>query len=326
MTKSLTDIQNIIQSELLRFIDINNSKSSIYQPISYLLQAGGKRIRPAMSLMAANLFTDDLSGAIRPALAIEVFHNFTLMHDDIMDNAPLRRGLKTVHKKWNTNVGILSGDAMLIQSYQLLADTQPELIPQLLDVFSVTGLDVCEGQQMDMEFETRSDVGVDEYLFMIRLKTSVLLAGAMQIGAIIGGADNDSQKLVYEFGENLGMAFQLRDDYLDAFGDPIKTGKQPGGDILADKKTLLLIRALEKSTASTKAILEKYIGNSNCNSKEKVNSVLEVFEALGLREEMNELIIQYDGKAIKSLAAIEVTTERKKPLLDLATALLTRES
>lgn len=326
MTKSLSDIQGIIQSELSAFIAANNKKSSIYQPISYLLQAGGKRIRPAMSLMAANLFLDDLSDAVHPAIGIEVFHNFTLMHDDIMDNAPLRRGLKTVHEKWNTNVAILSGDAMLIQSYQLLANTKPELVPRLLEVFNNIGLEVCEGQQMDMEFESRKDVSVDEYLTMIRLKTSVLLAGAMQMGAIIGGADEITQKLMYEFGENLGMAFQLRDDYLDAFGDPSKTGKQPGGDILADKKTLLLIRSLEKSTASTRLVLDEFIGNPNSDPTKKVSSILGVFEELGIRQELQDLIVGYDEKAIQSLKSIQVDNERKKPLLDLATTLLTRES
>lgn len=326
MTKSLSEIQETIQSELSEFIENNNTRSGIYEPISYLLQAGGKRIRPAMSIMAANLFTDDLKNAIRPAIAIEVFHNFTLMHDDIMDNAPLRRGLQTVHEKWNTNTAILSGDAMLIQSYQLLADTDSALIPALLQVFNRTGLEVCEGQQMDMEFENRRSVSVDEYLNMIRLKTSVLLAGAMQIGAIIGGADEASQKHIYNFGENLGMAFQLRDDYLDAFGDPAKTGKQPGGDILADKKTLLLIRALEKSSESSRSVLSRYVGNANCDPTEKVAAILQVFDELGLKEDMHELIVKYDEMAINSLKTVEVDADRKKPLMDLATALLTRES
>ncbi|MGB1031429.1 MAG: polyprenyl synthetase family protein, partial [Flavobacteriales bacterium] len=216
-------------------------QQSLYQPVSYIMQLGGKRLRPLMVLAATEAFGGDPKLALNACMSIEVFHNFTLMHDDIMDDAPLRRGNQTVHEKWGVNAGILSGDAMIIQAYQLLNCYNAPLSNQLLTLFNTTALEVCEGQQMDMEFEDRNDVGIEEYLEMIRLKTSVLLAAALKMGAQIAGASDEVQKNIYNFGQEIGLAFQLRDDYLDAFGDPETFGKQVGGDIIQNKKTYLLL-------------------------------------------------------------------------------------
>ena len=228
--------KDLFDPELNRFIQ-NQAKQTLYDPISYIMQLGGKRLRPIMVLASTEAFGGDAKQALNACMGIEVFHNFTLMHDDIMDDAPLRRGKQTVHEKWGVNSGILSGDAMIIQAYQLLNTYQAPLSTQLMDLFNTTALEVCEGQQLDMEFEERSDVLIEEYLEMIRLKTSVLLAAALKMGAQIAGASDEVQENIYLFGQEIGLAFQLRDDYLDAFGDPATFGKQVGGDILSDKKT-----------------------------------------------------------------------------------------
>jgi len=323
--KSIAELQQLISKKINGFCE-KNGDGTLFQPINYIMQLGGKRMRPVLSLMAANLFTEDIEDVVYPALAIEVFHNFTLMHDDIMDNSPIRRGQQTVHQKWNSNTAILSGDTMLVQSYQLLIKTKQEKLAEVIRIFNKTAIEVCEGQQLDMEFEKKTSVSIDEYLEMIRLKTSVLVGGATQIGSLIGGADENSQKYMYEFGESLGIAFQLRDDYLDIFGDVDQTGKQTGGDILSDKKTFLLIRAFEKAGQEEKAILEKYIGNRSHSDNEKVSEVKSVFEQLGLQEELSVLAKVYFNKATASLNSVQVADERKAPLRELATQLQTRQS
>src|ERR1700744_2149787 len=242
--KKLEDLQQII-SEAVDKQTFPHYLAALYEPISYILSIGGKRMRPALLLMACDLFGGDVDDALAPALAIEVFHNFTLMHDDIMDNAPLRRGRTTVHERWNKNVAILSGDVMLIEGYKLMMQVKDHLLRQILDIFNNTAVGGCAGQQVDMEFEERNDVQIDEYINMIRLKTAVVLGGALKIGALIGGADTEDAVLLQAFGEQLGVAFQLQDDILDVFGDPEKFGKQVGGDILSNKKTFLLLKALE---------------------------------------------------------------------------------
>lgn len=323
--KTPEDLHQIIAKKVAGFCE-KNGDGTLFQPINYIMQLGGKRMRPILSLMAANLFTDEIDEAIYPALAIEVFHNFTLMHDDIMDNSPIRRGQPTVHQKWNNNTAILSGDTMLVQSYQLLIKTNPNKLTDIIRLFNTTAIEVCEGQQMDMEFEKRSMVSVEEYLEMIRLKTSVLVGGAMQIGAIVGNADEAAQKTIYTFGESLGIAFQLHDDYLDIFGQKENTGKQNGGDIIADKKTFLLIRAFEKAGTEEKAILEKYIGNKSHSNTEKVEAIKQVYEKLGLKEELIDLAKSYFEKAMTSLHQLQVAEDRKEPLRQIATQLQTRQS
>lgn len=323
--KSIQELQELVAKKVDGFCR-KNGDAPLFQPINYIMQLGGKRMRPVLSLMAANLFSDDIEQAVYPAIAIEVFHNFTLMHDDIMDNSPLRRGQPTVHHKWNPNAAILSGDTMLVQSYQLLIKTYPEKIAPVMELYNRTAIEVCIGQQRDMEFEKRAVVSVDEYLDMIRLKTSVLVGGAMQIGAMINGASEQDQQLVYEFGESLGMAFQLHDDLLDVFGDIAQTGKQIGGDIIADKKTFLLIRAFEKAGEREAAVLKKYIGNRSHADSEKVEAVKEVYLTLGLREELLELAESYFLKSMAALDKISVDAERKTQLRELATQLQSRKS
>ncbi len=322
--QTLEEIQQLVNDRIDLYIK-KNGRKNIYEPIGYILSLGGKRLRPALSVMSSQLFSDDLSYSISPAVAIEVFHNFTLMHDDIMDEAPLRRGKPTVHIKWNSNVAILSGDAMMIQAYQLLADTKPEIFLPILEVFNKTALEVCEGQQHDMDFEKRSNVSIEEYLEMIRLKTSVLLAGAMQIGAIIGGADKTSQKHMYHFGENLGIAFQLLDDYLDVFGDESKVGKQKAGDIIADKKTFLLIKALERAEGDDKDVLQYWLGKKPKDPTEKVRAISAIFKKLKVDEDLLEQVNRYHSAAIYELKKLPVFEERKASLLQLAEQMLVRQ-
>ncbi len=256
----------------------------LYEPIRYLMSLGGKRMRPLMTLMATALFTDDWQKAIKPATAVEVFHNFTLMHDDIMDKAPLRRGKPTVHAKWNDNTAILSGDVMLVQAYELLIFVEDTKFKKALKRFNRTAAEVCEGQQLDMNFENRENVSEEEYLEMIKLKTSVLLGYALELGGIIGGAREKSCDLLYKIGLNIGLGFQLKDDLLDVYGDPEKFGKQVGGDIISNKKTFMLIEALEKAEGETKVALDKWLSLKEFDATEKVKAVTTIYDILGIRE------------------------------------------
>ena len=295
---------------------------NLYEPIHYILDLGGKRIRPVLTLMAAEIFEADYKKALPAALAVEVFHNFSLVHDDIMDDAPLRRGKKTVHEKWNLNTGILSGDAMLILAYQYFEQYEPEIFRSLAKLFSKTALEVCEGQQWDMDYEKQETVHLDEYLRMIELKTSVLLAASLKMGAILGGSGERNQNLLYEFGRKLGIAFQVQDDYLDAFGDPEKFGKQVGGDILANKKTFLLIHALETANAEQLEELKQLIAG---NPADKVEQVLRIFRDCKVDEWAIELKNKYLDEAFQHLDDIAVLSKRKQPLTDLARFLVQRE-
>lgn len=322
--QSLEQIQEIVSQSLEKF-NKRNGKSGIYSPISYILSLGGKRLRPALAVMSCQLFSDEIEDAIHPALAIEVFHNFTLMHDDIMDNAPLRRGKATVHEKWNASAAILSGDAMMILAYEELAKTKTEVFSDIFKVFNKTALEVCEGQQMDMDFESRNDVSLSEYIEMIRLKTSVLLAGAMQIGAFVGGADKKNRDLIYEFGENTGIAFQLLDDYLDAFGEQAKVGKITGGDIIADKKTYLQILALQQAKDSDLEIIKYWLGKKPKDPTEKVKAVMNIFEKLHLGEQLLEAVQHYHQRALFALKQVTVDEDRKRDLYALAEQMLTRQ-
>ena len=299
--------------------------AELYEPIRYIMSLGGKRFRPLLTLLAASIYTDDWEKAIKPAMAVEVFHNFTLMHDDIMDQAPLRRGKPTVHEKWNANTAILSGDVMLIRAYDLLLDIPAEKLRRVLQRFNTTAAEVCEGQQLDMNFETRWDVTEEEYLGMIRLKTSVLLGFALELGGILSGADEESINLLYAAGENMGIGFQLKDDLLDVYGDPAKFGKQVGGDIISNKKTFLLIEALSKADAQTRNELDNWIGQKDFDKNAKVNAVTGIYEKLGIRAFTEQKIQEYFTKGLSSLHALKIDEQRKQPLLQFAEQLVKRE-
>ncbi|MBB6109282.1 geranylgeranyl diphosphate synthase, type II [Mucilaginibacter lappiensis] len=322
--KQLTDLQEFI-NEALDKLTFPQQPSDLYEPISYILSLGGKRLRPALLLMACDLFGGDVESAVQPALAIEVFHNFTLMHDDIMDNAPLRRGQVTVHEKWNANVAILSGDAMMVESNKLMMQVPDTILRHVMDVFNETATGVCEGQQIDMSFEQRSDVIIDEYLNMIRLKTAVLLGGTLKIGAIIGGAAPTDAQLLYDFGVNLGIAFQLQDDILDVYGDPEKFGKQVGGDIISNKKTYLLIKALELAKDHQAYELNKWLTMQLFDVAEKVTAVTGIYNELQIRKYAEEAMHNFADKAFKALDNINLPEERRQYLRQFADSLLVRE-
>lgn len=306
-------------------LEFESSAKNLYDPISYTLDLGGKRIRPVLTLMSNLMFGGTNEQAISAALAIEIFHNFTLLHDDVMDHAEIRRGKPTVHKKWNENSAILSGDAMLIVAYQHLSKTNPDKLPLVLQVFSQTALEVCEGQQFDMEFETRSDVTASEYLEMIRLKTAVLLGCALKTGAIIGGADENQQEAIYKFGELIGLAFQLKDDLLDVYGDVSKFGKNIGGDIVSNKKTYLLIQALHHANAHQKEALNTWIKSVDFDRDVKIQAVTEIYNQIGVKQIAETLMTEYYNEALSYLKKLGLETEKTAPLLNLAEKLMYRE-
>lgn len=296
--------------------------SSLYDPADYFLGIGGKRVRPVMCLMGNELFDEIHPDAYDLATAIELFHNFTLIHDDIMDKAPLRRGKSTVHQLYGEPTALLGGDVMLVTAYEYVNRIDVKYLRQVLRLFSNTAREVCEGQQLDMDFEKLPVVSLAEYIRMIGLKTSVLLAASLRMGAIVGGAGESNQRLLYDFGKKLGIAFQIQDDFLDAFGDPQKFGKQVGGDILANKKTFLLIYAMEKSNNIQRAEIERLM---NVDGTEKVQGMLELFRACGVDDWARSLKDRYIEDAAKDLESIAVTAIRKKPLLDLMNYLVQRD-
>jgi geranylgeranyl diphosphate synthase type II len=298
--------------------------ASLYEPISYIMSLGGKRIRPTMLLMAVDLFDGDLNAGIPAALAIETFHNFTLVHDDIMDNAPLRRGKATVHEKWGTNTAILSGDVMMVEANKHLTNVDASVLKSALDTFNLTAQGVCEGQQLDMEFEGRDDVSIEEYIDMIRLKTAVLLGGAMKLGAIVSHAPEVEADLIYQFGENLGIAFQLQDDILDVYGDPLKFGKQVGGDIISDKKTFLRLKLQELASAEDLGQLLKQ-GN-NKDDQSKVVVVTNLYNRYEIREVAVEKMKYYLDLAFQSLEKINTPEDNKSELVMIANQLMNREN
>jgi geranylgeranyl diphosphate synthase type II len=320
--KSIQELSALISEELVR-IEYPETPSLLYEPIDYILGLGGKRMRPILVLMAYQLFDKNIEKAISPALAIEVFHNFTLLHDDIMDNAPLRRGQKTVHEKWNNNVAILSGDTMLVQAYQYIAQVDDTIVKQVLAVFSKAAIEVCEGQQWDMDFETQLDVRISDYLKMIEYKTAVLLGAALKIGGITAGASKEEQTHLYAFGRDLGIAFQLKDDLLDAFGNAETFGKQVGGDIMANKKTYLYLKALSLADGTQRKYLDQYF-STNDTSQLKVDAVKTIFLNLDIPELTTNLIKEYHARAMKNLAAIN--SENKEPLLAFSALLMDRVS
>ncbi|MCC6727061.1 MAG: polyprenyl synthetase family protein [Saprospiraceae bacterium] len=298
----------------------------LYEPANYILSIGGKRLRPVVLLVAHYLFDDDFKRSLPAAAAVEVFHNFTLVHDDIMDAAPLRRGLPTVHHKYGLNAGILSGDVMLVLAYDQLLKTQSPLNGEILSAFTRMAIEVCEGQQMDMNFEQQSDVKIEEYLEMITLKTAVLVATALKMGALIGGASAEDAAHLYEFGKNLGIAFQLQDDILDAFGDPKKVGKKAGGDIAQNKKTFLYLKALEKAPTELADNLKRFFaGTTQIDEETKITEVLSIFRVLGVEEWANDLKEQYWKLSLNSLGKVKTRPGRGQILEKFAEALMNRD-
>lgn len=293
---------------------ISKEPQNLYQPIDYILGLGGKRMRPVLTLMASEIFGTDYKEALPAAMAVEVFHNFSLVHDDIMDDAPLRRGQETVHEKWNINTGILSGDAMLILAYQYFEQYEAVIFRDLAKLFSKTALEVCEGQQWDVDFETRKDVTIPEYLKMIEYKTAVLVAAAMKMGAIIAKTSEKEADLIYDFGLHLGLAFQLQDDYLDAFGDPETFGKQVGGDIIENKKTYLYLKALEFSTPEKASELEKLFTLQLEDNTDKIETAKAIFNESGSSKATQEAIEMYTFKAFETLEKMDIALSKKEML------------
>lgn len=312
---------NYVEQELKK-IDIPDSPKGLYDPVRYFLKIGGKRMRPILTLLGAELFGVEKEKAIHTALAVEVLHNFTLIHDDIMDNAPLRRGNETVHEKWNTSTAILSGDVLMIKAYQLLENQEGDL-RQLLKSFNRITAEICEGQQMDMDFEVRPDITVDEYIEMIRLKTSVLLGGALEMSAIIADTSEKNKEHIYQFGVNIGIAFQIQDDILDLYADPEKFGKQVGGDVAANKKAILSLLAKYDATPSQLSILKELEKEKNLSDKITKTKVL--FDEINVKQKSLELVNHYFELAQQEMDKIDVPSKNKERLTELSIYLLNRE-
>ena len=324
MQKILNYIELV--DDALKNIVSKKDPSALYDPIVYTLNLGGKRIRPALLMLSNNLFGGKDEAALNSAIAIEVFHNFTLVHDDIMDQAPLRRGSQSVYKKWNTNVAILSGDVMLIQAIQLLSKDSSTNLAAVLDVFSTTAVQVCEGQQFDMDFEDSSVVSIDDYLKMIELKTAVLLGCSLKIGAILGNASTENANHIYEFGKNLGIAFQLMDDVLDLYGDPKKVGKRVGGDVIANKKTYLLLKAQELASGKTRKDLEFCLNSTILDDNSKIEKITNIFNDLNIKQLATEEMNLFYNTAISHLDSITGPTEKKQVFENFAKSLMKREN
>jgi len=321
--RSIIDYQNTISSHFEK-LTLDKEPNSLYEPIRYILSLGGKRLRPVLTLMATEAFDVDYKEGLAAATAVEVFHNFSLIHDDIMDDAPLRRGNETVHEKWNINTGILSGDAMLILAYQYFESYEPSTFQELAKLFSKTALEVCEGQQYDVDFETRDDVTIPEYLKMIQFKTAVLVGAAMKMGAIVAKASEENANAIYDFGLNLGIAFQLQDDYLDAFGNPATFGKQVGGDIIENKKTYLYLKAIEFADADKKEQLLHLFSIQPSDNTDKISSVKELFKETGASEATQKAIQDYTFTAFDRLEKMNISTDKKEVLKAFGQNLMSR--
>lgn len=303
---------------------IGKDPESLYEPIRYILSLGGKRIRPVLTLMACDIFEADIEKALPAAMAVEVFHNFSLIHDDIMDKAPLRRGKQTVHEKWDLNTGILSGDAMLILAYQYFEKYDPIVFSELAKLFSKTALEVCEGQQWDIDFETRDDVSIEQYLKMIEYKTAVLVGAALQMGGIVAQTSDKNKSDIYQFGVNLGIAFQLQDDYLDAFGNPETFGKQVGGDIIENKKTYLYLKAISEGTQQEKEQLSHLYSVNPRDEQEKIKLIKDIFVSSKADQKTKKAIEDYTQKAFAILDNMNISSERKTQLRKFGEALMNR--
>ena len=309
----------------IKAIPYPQQPSHLYEPITYTMDLGGKRLRPVLVLMACEAVGGDINRALTPAIGLEMFHNFTLLHDDVMDKADIRRGKPTVHVKWDDNTAILSGDAMLTMATQLIAQAPADVMPQVMDLYNRTAMEIYEGQQYDVDFETRNDVTVDEYIEMIRLKTSVLLGCACKMGALIGGADEATAQLFYKVGENLGLAFQLQDDMLDVWGDEATFGKAIGGDIMNNKKTFLLINAMQRATGDHKVELSLWLSTPNASRAVKVPAVTAIYDALNLRSLSLDAINRYNDEALEALSKIAISDEARSEFANFITRLVKRD-
>lgn len=313
-------------NQYLEQLPYDRQPQSLYEPIKYVLSLGGKRIRPVLMLLSYELFRDDSATILPQACALETYHNYTLLHDDLMDNADLRRGHQTVHRRWDANTAILSGDSMLVLAYERMAQCSAEKLPQILSLFTETALEIGEGQQYDMDFEHRNDVREEEYIEMIRLKTSVLLACATKMGALLADADERDAELLYKFGEQFGLAFQLQDDFLDVYGDSAVFGKAIGGDIVSNKKTFMLINALNRADDRQRAELMHWISAENFDRQEKIEAVTRLYNIIGVDRLAQDRIAHYFDESLKYLDAVGVSEERKKALRDYAHEMMFRKS
>ena len=316
--------QKIISKEIEK-INFPSQPNLLYQPIKYTLESGGKRLRPTLVLLGCSIFNKNIDLAIKPAIAIEIFHNFTLLHDDIMDNSSIRRKKPTVHKEWNSNIAILSGDAMQIIAYNYITELPADKLKLVLKIFNKIAIQVCEGQQFDMNFETQNNVSIAEYIEMIRLKTSVLLAGALKIGAIIGGASETNSDLLYQYAENIGLAFQLQDDLLDTYGNTEVFGKKIGNDILTNKKTFLLINAMQLADNQTNKQIQNLISNNNIEAEQKILEMISIFNKLNIKQITENKIKYYFEKAFTFLNKIDINAAQKQQLKDFADLLMDRK-
>ena len=313
-------------NEALDNLQYDRKPFSLYEPIKYVLAIGGKRVRPVLMLLAYNLYKDDPLRIMTQAIGLETYHNFTLLHDDLMDNADMRRGHATVHKKWDANRAILSGDTMLLQAFERIEACEVDKVKDVFYTFLITTYEIGEGQQFDVEFETRNDVKEEDYIEMIRLKTSVLLACAVKIGAILAGASKEDQENLYKFGEKIGLAFQLQDDLLDVYGDPKVFGKNIGGDIMSNKKTYMLINALNRSNEEQRKELQKWIDAKNPDRQEKVSAVTRIYDEIGIRQLCEKKMDEYYNEALQYLAKVSVSEDRKTELKAYAAEMMKRQS
>jgi len=322
---TIEELQDKISQTILAQ-NFSGTPSLLYEPIIYTLSQGGKRIRPMLTLLACDMFGGDINNAVYPAIGMEIFHNFTLLHDDIMDKAPIRRGKETVFKKWNTNIAILSGDTMFALAYECMLKTKTIIIPDILHVLNRTAIEVCEGQQFDMNFETEANISIADYIEMIRLKTAVLLGGSLKIGAIIGGADHKNSNRIYDFGVNIGLAFQLKDDLLDVYADIEKFGKIIGGDIVTNKKTYLYLKAFELAKGERLYNLQNYFNLAEKESGRKIAGVKSIYNELNIEALTIKKMEDYYNKALGYLDKITIDTSQKQNLFKFAHQLMERES
>lgn len=307
-------------------LPFDRKPESLYEPIKYVLSIGGKRMRPVLMMLAYNLFQDDPESIIDVACGLETYHNYTLLHDDLMDNADLRRGHQTVHRRWNANTAILSGDSMLVLAYNMMAQCRPDKLRDVLSLFTETALEIGEGQQYDMDFESRTDVSEDEYIEMIRLKTSVLLACALKTGAMLADADSHDADMLYRFGEQIGLAFQLQDDFLDVYGDTKVFGKAIGGDIVSNKKTYMLINAFLRADAAQRATLTRWVEAKDFDEQEKIAEVTRIYNEIGIDKLALDKIEHYFNEGLRSLEAIDIDAARKQQLVAYVNKLMKRKS
>lgn len=322
--KNIKQLQALISKEIER-TEYGQAPVELYEPIEYIMSLGGKRLRPLLTLLAYSLYKDDVESILKQAIAVEVFHNFTLMHDDIMDEAPLRRGKNTVHEEWNHNTAILSGDVMLVKAYEMLITDEASLTVDILKSFNQCAREVCQGQQLDMLFESRKEVAEEEYLDMIRQKTAVLLGFSLELGGLLAGVDKESCEALRKFGINIGIGFQLMDDLLDVYADKDKFGKQVGGDILSNKKTFLLIKALDNTKGKQKKELEGWIAKKQFDPEEKVKAVTQIYNDLGIKELTEDTMNKYFEQGFHSLKQIDAPLHRKAVIKRFAESLAARE-